>query len=79
MKYIVKKRYMDLGRTRKVGEVVELAKDKANGFLGKGLIEPYIEEAMLEERTEKAVKRTRRKKKDEDGCLQEQSVEEGKA
>ena len=79
MKYLVIKKYIDMGKTRRVGEVVELVGDRAKSFLGKGLIEPYIEEAMLEEKTEKAVKRTRRKKKDEDRCLQEQSLEEGKA
>lgn len=77
MKYIVIKNYIDMGKTRRVGEVVELGSDRAKALAGK--IEPYIEEAMLEEKTEKAVKRTRRKKKDEDRCLQEQSLEESKA
>lgn len=77
MKYLVIKNYIDMGKTRRVGEVVELVGDRAKELAGK--IEPYIEEAMLEEKTEKAVKRTRRKKKDEDRCLQEQSLEESKA
>lgn len=62
MKYIVIRKYFDMGKTRKVGEVVELIGDRAKGLLGKGLIEPYIEEAKLEEKSEKAVKRTRKKK-----------------
>lgn len=77
MKYIVRKEFFERGRIIKVGQVLNLSNDRAKVLAGK--IEPYIEEAKLEDRSEKAVKRTRKKKVDEDRHLQEQGLEESKA
>lgn len=83
MKYITIKRFMDGSKARNVGDVLTLDRDRAKKLLGMGKIEPYIEQAMLEEKTEKAVKRTRKKKvveeENEDRHLQEQGMEEDKA
>ena len=73
MKYIVVKEFLERGQLVKVGQVLNLSNDRAKALSSK--IEPYIEEAKLEEKSEKAVKRTR-KRKVEAGSLQEQGVEE---
>lgn len=65
MKVRAIKNFLDKGQLIKAGQVLVLPNDRAKTLFGKGVIEAYIEEAMLEEKTEKAVKRTRRKKNED--------------
>lgn len=64
MKVRALKNYYDgsYKRTVKAGEVVHYDRDRVKTLMAKGLIEEYIEEAKLEEKSEKAVKRTRKRK-----------------
>lgn len=65
MKVRAIKNFLDKGQLIKAGQVLVLPNDRAKTLFGMRVIEAYIEEAMLEEKTEKAVKRTRRKKNED--------------
>lgn len=62
MKYIVKKRFLMGAKLKNVGEVLSIPLEQAREYLRLGVIEEHVEQAMLEEKTEKAVKRTRKRK-----------------
>lgn len=62
MKFIVKKRFLMGAKLKNAGEVLSIPLEQAREYLKLGVIEEHIEQAMLEEKTEKAVKRTRKRK-----------------